>query len=434
MPAKRTSVGGRGDRTADRLETEGTDKEVAMTIRQWRWTMGAGAGAGLLLGLAAGTAEAGAKVTIKDDAYLDLGFRLNYVTMLTQSDIDGDGTWDTSLQHRVRRGRLRVKAVANPWFSAFVQTEVADDEVAAGVDMRLFDAYLTVVADPWAQFYIGQHIAPVSRQMLTGSNAHLAMDRPGITTHSPNWGNRSVYRFSTATLPGSSAGISTGEAPPRDVGITLFGAGAIGEQASLKYYLGTYNGVVAEGENSERITARAQVNFFEAEDGYSNSSTYLGTKKTVGLGASLDLMPKIANVEDENGADDTADYTGISADAFLEWPVGAQTLSAEVGIVLPDFGDFFANATGTGIYGQAGLLVAQVWQPWAEFETFASDADDDRGSYNAFRLGITRYIAGQAANVKLGVEVLSAETPLIAEGTESEDSALTAALGFFTTW
>jgi len=407
-----------------------------MTKRNWGSFVGLGAAGLMLAGIAAPEAQAGAKLTIKDDAYIDLGFRLQHLTMLTQTDTDGDGAWDMMIHHRIRRGRLRVKAVTNSWFSAFIQTEVSGDG-GSGYDMRVIDAFMQMNADPWAQFIVGENMAPANRQNLTSSGALMAIDRPGVVYHAVNWGNRSLYRFSTATMPGSSAGLSSGDAPVRDLGITLFGSGKVGENANLKYYLGTYNGVVASGENSERITARGQLNFFDAEGGYYNSSTYLGKKKTVGVGVSVDMMPKIANVTDSNGNDDTADYFCIAADGFIEWPVGENTVTAELGLIMPDFGDYFQNATGMGMYGQAGLLVQQVWQPWIEFEMFSSDADNDAGNYTSFRIGGTRYLAGQNANIKVGVEVTSADNPILTatDGSDgSEDSALTGIVGFYTTW
>ena len=75
---------------------------------------------------------------------------------------------------------------------------------------------------------------------------------------------------------------------------------------------------------------------------------------------------------------------------------------------------------------------------------FASDADDDSGNYNAFRVGVTRFLLGQRANIKVGVEVASMDNPFIFGDTNGngsfdsgepfEDSALTGVLGFYTTW
>ena len=293
----------------------------------------------LLFGLGAvSSSQAGAKLTVNDDAYIDLGFRLQHLTMLTQTDSDGDGSWDSTIHHRLRRGRLRVKAVASPWFSAFIQTELGSGDGGSGQDMRVIDAFFTVKADRWAQFVVGQNMVPTNRQNVTSSGVLMAIDRPGTAYHNINWGNRSVYRFATSTVPGSRAGISSGDNAVRDVGVTLFGSGPVGEQTHLKYYVGTYNGVTAPGETSERIAARAQVNFFEAEGGYYNSSTYLGKKKTVALGASVDIQPKVVGYESGSGLGttmvSTIDYSSISADAFTEWPVGENTLTAEVGMTL----------------------------------------------------------------------------------------------------
>jgi hypothetical protein len=68
---------------------------------------------------------------------------------------------------------------------------------------------------------------------------------------------------------------------------------------------------------------------------------------------------------------------------------------------------------------------------------FSSDAENDDGNHTTFRVGGTRYFAGQSANIKLGVEVVSADNPLLVatDGSDGmEDSAVTGVLGFFTTW
>ena len=71
------------------------------------------------------------------------------------------------------------------------------------------------------------------------------------------------------------------------MGVTLFGSGSLSDTSHLKYYLGFYDGIQASGSDKSdrnlRMTARAQLNLFDAEAGYYNLSTYLGKKKTLGF-------------------------------------------------------------------------------------------------------------------------------------------------------
>jgi len=71
----------------------------------------------------------------------------------------------------------------------------------------------------------------------------------------------------------------------RDLGVTLFGNQSFGEDAHLKYYLGAYDGAQAANEDNLRFTARAQLNLLGKEAAYYNDGTYLGEKRTIGIGA-----------------------------------------------------------------------------------------------------------------------------------------------------
>ncbi|MEZ4655864.1 MAG: porin [Candidatus Eisenbacteria bacterium] len=238
---------------------------------------------------------AGAKLEIKDGASIDLGFRVQHWTLLTQADTDGDGKWDTTVNHRIRRGRLRLNGVVNEQVSAFLQTDVTGI-AGTGYDARVIDAYVLFKANPWFQLYFGENMVPANRQNITSSGALLAIDRPGTTYKSLTWGGRSTYAFTNSTFGPSDSGLR-GSVDVRDLGITVFGAGPINEKASFKYYAGTYNGVQAGlGSDNERFTARGQINFFDNESGYYNSACYLGKKKTVGIGASVDLQSEVGAV------------------------------------------------------------------------------------------------------------------------------------------
>jgi len=374
--------------------------------------------------LVAPTAFAGAKIAIDDESKLDIGFRVQSLAIVAD-ELDTDGEVMKTVDFKVRRGRLRVKGEVNDKVSAFIQTDVGDVSGGAGQSARVIDAFVTVTGDPWLQLIMGLNMAPANRQNLVSSGAPMTIDRPGLAYKSLNWGGRMLRTFSNNTISGTSSGLAPGVAV-RDLGATLFGSGEVGDNAHLKYYAGIADGVNAPGEDTPHLTGRVQVNFFDAEPGFYNSSTYLGKKKTVGIGASIDMQNKVA----VDGGEDV-DYMYYTVDGFIEWPAGDGSLTAEAAWMMLDWGDAasYMASQGTGFYGQAGYYINE-WQPWGEVEVWSSDADDDTGNATQFRIGITRFLKGHNANVKAGFEVTTADVPII--GTEDTTNAFV--LGLHTTY
>lgn len=394
--------------------------------------------AGVAVGLVAGgPAWAGAKLKIDDDSSIDLGFRVQAYSMMTDTDLDGDGSFDDETDFRVRRARLRAKLTVNQYVSAFIQTESADDAGGSGADMRVIDSWVNLKYNNWAQLFAGQHMSPASRQTVTGSGAMMAIDRPGNNTKNLTWGARALSKFSTTTYGDSNDGAISGDNAVRDVGLTFFGTGSFSDTMHLKYYAGVYDGVQnradEDGPQSDddnlRTTFRAQMNFFDAEPGYFNNSTYLGTKKTIGIGASYDMQDEVQQAADGG----FGDYEYWSVDAFIDWPLGAGAITAEAAFSDLDLDDADARATqsqGDGWYFQAGYYINQ-WQPWIEVESWSSDANNDLGSYDSYRIGISYFFKGHNANVKLGYESFEPEENF--SGT-NEDTIETFLLGFYTTY
>jgi hypothetical protein len=117
----------------------------------------------------------------------------------------------------------------------------------------------------------------------------------------------------------------------------------------------------------------------------------------------------------------------------MDWPLGPGYLTAEAAysdLDLDRFDDDAAAAQGDGWYVQAGYYINK-WQPWFEMESWSSDADNDLGSYDSYRVGITYYFKGHNANVKLGYESFEPDEDFT--GT-SENKIETFLLGFFTTF
>lgn len=216
----------------------------------------------------------------------------------------------------------------------------------------------------------------------------------------------------------------------------------------MKGYLGVYDGIDETGKDKERFTARVQYNLWDPEPGYFNLSTYLGKKKTLAIGASYDIQNSIA--EDSNG--ESVDYSWWTVDTFLDHPVGDGFLTLEAawanldlddatmlddgsekedpmnpGTFIPDYKNG-KETQGDGYYVQAGYLFPGLkWQPWALWEQWNSDDPGDDGSFDSFRIGLTYFIKGHNANVKLGYEFFDPEK-------SDEDEVNTILLGFYITY
>lgn len=363
-------------------------------------------------------AEAGAVIKVDEDSKLDIGLRLQTQYVATEKDRNGDGTFEKQNDFNIRRGRLRFKADVTKWMSAFVQTEF-EEQNGTSPDNRVLDAYIQVKPHKLANLFVGVNMSPAIRQEVSSSAAHMALDRPGLAYKSLTWGGRSKNVFTNETYADSNAKL-TGRVGVRDLGATLFGSTSLNEMVHFKYYLGMYDGVQTAGADKQRYTARAQVNFFDAEPGYYNNSTYLGKKKTVGIGASYDTQDSVAL---DQATGQAVNYRLYSLDAFTELPLGHGAVTAEAGYVNLDLGGggtmVKADATalgnasraqGDGWFAQAGYYI-NAWQPWINYEKWSSDAADGRGSYKAYRAGLTYYMKGNNANVKAGYEVFKPDVP-----------------------
>ena len=374
----------------------------------------------LLLLLGASTADAGFKLKDADgNEKIDLGFRLQILGIATDRDVDGDGDFDSFDDFRIRRGRFRLKGTINEHFNMFLQTDVS------GNDMQLIDAYIHLKKDAKLQAFIGQHLVPSSRQSLTSSGAMMAIDRPGLNYKALSWGARSLTTFNTSTYGDSDSGIR-GPAQVRDTGVTLFGVNSK-DKTHFKWHLGLYDGIPAPGEDSERVTGRAQFNFGDAESSFYSTSTYLGKKDTVGIGVSYDSQSKVAGSRTP-----TTDYTYWNVDLFAEKPMGGGSVSFEAAFHNLDLDGANPQAEGDGFYVQAGYLMSnEKWQPWFLFEDWSADATTGKGSYGLWRVGVSYFMKGHNANVKVGYENFSADANI---GSSNEDSIGSLVVGLYTTY
>jgi hypothetical protein len=368
------------------------------------------------------TADAGAKVKIDEQTNIELGLRLQTQLFSTEANLDPvDPEFETQNSFLVRRARLKFRGNYSSWLTVYVQSDY-EEQAGTSSDMRIIDAYVLLKPHPLAWVYVGQNMAPALRANVTSSGAFLTLDRPAITYRSLTWGARGKYAFTNTTFGDSNSRLlSQGRANVRDLGVTLFGNHSFTESAHFKYYLGVYDGAQAANEDNLRFTGRAQVNLLGKESGYYNDATYLGEKKTVGIGATYDTQNAVAL---DQATSKKVDYKLWSVDLFTEMPLPVGSLSAEVGYADLDLGGGATLATaggtalgnasqsqGSGFYGQVGYFVKNV-QPWVQYEEWKSDAAQDLGSFKAYRAGVNYYLKGADVKVVAGFERFEPEVPL----------------------
>lgn len=374
--------------------------------------------------LVAGSALAGAKLKIDDESSINLAFRVQTLGISTDRDLDtSTAGWENYMEWKVRRARFRLGAVVNEHVSCFLQTD------HSGKDVQMIDAFINMKVNPWLQFIMGRNMAPALRQNMTSSGALMCIDRPGSAYRSLTWGARALHTFSNATF--MSSGLSSSVDAVRDNGLTVFGSGPAGSSGNFKYYAGIYNGIQAGPNDEHRTSFRAQYNLWDAEAGYYNSSTYLGKKKTLAFGFAYDAQKEVG---DMGSGTAMVDYALMTVDVFLEYPTTGGSFTFEGAYIKNDFDDHpdMLHAQGPSMYVQAGYYVNSGWQPWFMYESFSSDATAtvDEGSFTNMRIGVTRFLKGQNANIKLGYESFKSELPIVG----NEDTIASMVLGFYTTY
>jgi hypothetical protein len=262
------------------------------------------------------TSWAGAKLKITDDTEINLGFRVQTQFIATNENGGGDG--ETEEYFQTRRQRLRLGGSVTEYVKFFLQTD--------GSNQQMIDAFVNVHYKNLINVIMGHNMAPAGRQITTSSGGLMAIDRPNITNYNLSWGLNGKVGFNTGpNFTQGDQALGTDGPSVRDDGVTLFSSHSFSDTVHGKFYLGIYDGIEETTRDDHRFTARAQVNFFDPEPGYYNLSTYLGKKKTVGIGVSYDYQEDI----DEDLAGDFHDYTWFELDGFVDYPVGPGTLTAE---------------------------------------------------------------------------------------------------------
>lgn len=189
----------------------------------------------------------------------------------------------------------------------------------------------------------------------------------------------------------------------RDYGIQA--RGYLGNN-HLEYRLGVFQGLRGENStNPERITARVVYYPFQNEPGYFYGGSYLGERKVLGLGISVDHQ---------------SDYTACGADVFFDYPLANKdAITVQVDYTRYNGGDFITTLQKQDvIFAEAGYYFQKTkLAPFVQvnYENFDDKTLNDKHFMQA---GLAYYIKGQTLNVKLaagkfGGEHLNNQTQIL---------------------
>jgi hypothetical protein len=203
---------------------------------------------------------------------------------------------------------------------------------------------------------VGYMLPPLSHNAIQGATTLYSWDY-------------FAYTFQSGALFGSSA-----SPVGRDTGVELRGLLVNGH---IEYRAGLFQGLRNQAtatdvgqKNFFRFAGRVQVNLLDPEPGFFYAGTYLGAKKILSIGGSVDVQDA---------------FKSFDGDAFLDMPMGPGVLTAQVDVAHWDGGTFipalvkqtaFMSEVG---FNFAGALVSPIFQYQQLWTTPSAD--------NTYRVG-----------------------------------------------
>ncbi|KIM02468.1 MAG: hypothetical protein KN64_15020 [Sulfurovum sp. AS07-7] len=290
----------------------------------------------------------------------------------------------------------------------------------------LLEGFLGYKMEQELQMRAGLYVPPSNRTLLDGTFDQLMIDRSGLQSTSMNAGLATRYGFNRMKFKDAAVLNSSGltRADEVDMGITLWGSHDFDKDLHGKYYFGAHTGIESgkraanpsasapleqlaytiNPNNNMRYSGRVQLNFMDAENGYEQGATYMGKKKTVGIGASYDTQAEVA-VADISKA--SYDYNEYELDIFAELPdsFGSTTLRAEYMNV--DLDGLAPEFEGSGYNIEAGYFIKEKLgignlQPSIRYVDWK--ADDAKGDFQSAQVGLNYYLKGNDAKIQLAYE------------------------------
>jgi len=162
----------------------------------------------------------------------------------------------------------------------------------------------------------------------------------------------------------------------------------------IDYRLAMVNGKeeagVLGGDKHQRYVGRLSYNVFDAEPEMYLVGTYLGKRKILTLGVSMDVEPGVG------GSDGKSLHKRIVIDALADIPMGKNGVVATFNYYI--FNEGTMRPKGTGLWCDLGYRIEKV-EPLVAIEWYKPDSGD-KGKLLAILPGINYWIKGYEANIK----------------------------------
>jgi hypothetical protein len=236
--------------------------------------------------------------------------------------------------------------------------------------MNIQDAFVTWKAmGDLFKVDVGYMLPPMSHNAIQGATTLYSWDY-------------FTYTFQHNNVFGTSA-----SPVGRDAGLQLRGLVLDGH---LEYRAGLFQGLRDQASATEvaahnffRFTARVQANLLDAETGFFYQGTYLGAKRILSVGASVDVQDS---------------YKSESGDVFLDMPLGPGILTGQVDVSHWNGNGFVALNRQTAAMGEAGFIFLPVGiSPIVRYEHLWIDGDPNQVRYAG---GIAFWPFGHNSNLK----------------------------------
>jgi len=354
-----------------------TRPECALMKTRWKKTAVMLAAGGLMA--AAAPVNAGGTIAIDDTKWVSVGAGLRTsFNAVEDSAPSGD---DYSKDFQLDSVRLYINGQIHKNVKFTYNTE-RQDNGSGDDDIRSLDVIAQFEFTPGFNLWAGRFLPPSDRPNLDGPYYLLSWNFPLVQTY-----------------PSIFAG--------RDDGAAVWGETAVGN-TQLKYQVGAFqgcadNGTCNTGANDEDnllYAGRFTVNFWDAEPGYYNSSTYYGGKDILSIALVLqsqsDAVGTVAN---------QADFFGWNVDGLMEKKLGnGGVVTVEGAYYDFDLDDAVLTGSlieGSSYYLQSAYLFDQQvgigkFQPYLQI----SNLDPDNGSeVDKWEAGLNYVIDGHNARI-----------------------------------
>ena len=345
-----------------------TTKRSAERVTRFTWRAGICALIAVALTMTAGIAQAQASIKVGDEVSIRFGTLLQGWGDWTQDPVSEGYAQNLYL----RRVRLLVGGQVARNVTFFIETDNPNFGRAPkslGTGFIVQDALAEVKLSNPLTISAGLMFVPFCRNCIQSAATLLSLD---------------YSSFSFLATPATQSSVG------RDIG---FQAKGYFNGNRVEYRVGAFQGFRAAGaRNPLRTVGRFQVNLADPETpGIFYTGTYLGTKRVLAIGGGFDMQA---------GPGDN--YKAWTIDAFLDRPLtDSVSVTAQLDYFTYDGGQTFPTLLKqTAIFAEAGLYFKPMRiMPFVKFET--QNFDGLTPDISRYQLGVTKYISGHNANLKL---------------------------------